>query len=211
MEKEYGVTVEKVWNAAHTDYMVNHTTFIYLVGPDGSLRDAFGSGDDAAHIAELLARRSGDAMTESCCSATPARVSPWRLYRPLIIVLALSIILSAVNVIGGLVMAGKPGAPLGFGWGTAMAFMNGAMGLFMLLLGGLQARRPRAFAALFAAYDPLARRLPAYGLAYPFLTMALGLAYLSGFFPLAVNALHPHHHGHKRARRCRHPALRAEN
>ena len=54
VEKSYGVTVEKVWNTAHTDYMVNHTTFIYLVGPDGFLRDAFGSGDSAAHIAAAL-------------------------------------------------------------------------------------------------------------------------------------------------------------
>ena len=53
-EKAYGVTVETVWNRTRTDYMINHTTFIYLIGPDGKLRDAFGSGDDADHIAASL-------------------------------------------------------------------------------------------------------------------------------------------------------------
>lgn len=40
-----------------------------------------------------------------------------------------------------------------------------------------------AFARAYAGYDLLAMRVPAYGYAYPFIEMALGLAYLTGFAP----------------------------
>ena len=126
-------------------------------------------------------------MMERCCAApTAMAVKPWRLYRPLIIALALSMVLSAANVSGGIAMAGGAWSAK-IGWGSAMTLMDGTMGLFMLMLGCLQARSLRSFADLFAAYDPLAKRLRAYALAYPFLTITLGLAYLLGVWPMATN------------------------
>ena len=127
-------------------------------------------------------------MTESCChsaASTPESGSAPRpepapvpapatiaLYRPLLAPLALSLA-------GGAALSAAHRA----------SFMNGAMGLFLLFLAAQQLQDLRGYARLFAGYDPLARRSAAYARAYPFIGAMLGLAYLAGWWPLAVNAV----------------------
>jgi hypothetical protein len=40
---------------------------------------------------------------------------------------------------------------------------------------------------MFAQYDPLAARVPAYARAYPFIELAVGMFYLAGIVPVFTN------------------------
>jgi len=72
-----------------------------------------------------------------------------------------------------------------FAWPRAMArFMGG----FFLAFAFFKLLDVRAFADAFAGYDVIAGRWRAYALAYPFLELLLGAAYLSGFQPALTNA-----------------------
>lgn len=45
------------------------------------------------------------------------------------------------------------------------------------------------FASSYRMYDIVAKRMPAYGSVYPFIELALGVAYLTGWNPVATNVL----------------------
>lgn len=71
-----------------------------------------------------------------------------------------------------------------FAWETAMTrFMAG----FFLVFSGLKLLDVPGFAEGYSTYDLLARKAKAYGYVYPFLELALGLAYLTGIAPVATN------------------------
>ena len=61
-----------------------------------------------------------------------------------------------------------------------MALMNGFMGFGLLCFGMLKAPDIQGFQKLFRKYDPFAKRIPAYGYAYPFIEIILAGLYLSG-------------------------------
>ena len=63
--------------------------------------------------------------------------------------------------------------------GGADGFMARFMGGFFLVFGGLKLLDLRGFVSAYAMYDLLAARVTAYGWAYPFLEVGLGLAYLA--------------------------------
>lgn len=115
-------------------------------------------------------------MEKSCCAAktpqTPSLRAALALYRPLVVI-------AGVSALGAAALAVQGRVPL----------MDGLMGLFLCLLAVLKLFDIRAFAQVFSKYDPLAARVGAYGLAYPFLELALGVLYLSGAWPLPVNVL----------------------
>jgi len=67
--------------------------------------------------------------------------------------------------------------------------MEAAMGMFFILLSVLKLFDVKGFARGFAGYDIVAERFPPYGLAYPFIELALGLLYLSGAFSFFTNAV----------------------
>ncbi|MFM2400352.1 MAG: hypothetical protein RL341_2509 [Pseudomonadota bacterium] len=58
------------------------------------------------------------------------------------------------------------------------AWMHDFMGAFFLVFAFFKLLDLRGFANAFSAYDPIAKRLHAYGLIYPFIELALGLAFL---------------------------------
>lgn len=64
-----------------------------------------------------------------------------------------------------------------------MHFMAG----FFLVFSFFKMLDIKAFASSYAMYDLLAMRIKAYGLIYPFIELALGLAYLLGFTPKITN------------------------
>ncbi len=85
-------------------------------------------------------------------------------------------------------------------WATALTYpwsnhhaghdwMRHVMGGFFLLFGGLKLVNLRSFAPLFREYDIIAKRVPAYGYLYPFIEVALGIAYTFSFFLLATNLI----------------------
>lgn len=95
-------------------------------------------------------------------------------YRPLILVLAYLIgIVAIVEITAG-----------GFNWMRAMAnFMGG----FFLAFSFFKLLDVRGFVDAFQSYDILARPIRAYGFAYPFIELVLGIAYLVGFAPVVTN------------------------
>ncbi len=69
---------------------------------------------------------------------------------------------------------------------TGRNWMNLFMGIFLCQFAMLKIMRPRQFASGFAMYDIIAQRIHAYGLLYPWIELALGLAYLAAFELFAV-------------------------
>jgi copper chaperone CopZ len=71
--------------------------------------------------------------------------------------------------------------------GSLSVGMNYFMAGFFLVFSFFKLLDLKGFAESYAMYDVLARRVPAYGYLYPFLELALGIAYLTGFNPVATN------------------------
>ncbi len=65
--------------------------------------------------------------------------------------------------------------------------MSSFMGLFFVGFAFFKLLNVSKFATAFASYDLIAARSTGYGLAYPFIELGLGLAYLFGKFPIATN------------------------
>ena len=52
--KAYGVFYQKVTVDGAADYLVEHTSFVYLMGPDGGFLDVFAHGTPPAEIADTM-------------------------------------------------------------------------------------------------------------------------------------------------------------
>jgi copper chaperone CopZ len=145
--------------------------------PDKTLTVA---GDDVGQqrVGELVGRAGFKVLGEvQAQAATPAEEEPSRpatTYYPLALLLAFLLGLVALA-------EWRAGA---FDW---MRAMNDFMGGFFVAFSFFKLLDVRAFADAYAGYDILARRSRAYALAYPFVELALGVAYLAGLWPLATN------------------------
>lgn len=73
--------------------------------------------------------------------------------------------------------------------GHAMPWMSEFMGLYLVFFAMLKLFDLNGFTECFRVYDLLARWLPGYAYVYPFVELALGLAYLARFQIMAVSAL----------------------
>lgn len=71
-----------------------------------------------------------------------------------------------------------------FQWERAM---QNFMGAFFLTFSFFKLLDIRGFASAFRMYDIVARRFSAYGYAYPFIELALGVFYFTGFQPVLTN------------------------
>jgi len=119
------------------------------------------------------------AATESLVNLTPAASSSERsfvaTYYPLLLIVGY-----LLGIVG--VMEWRAGE---FHAERAMSnFMSG----FFLAFSFFKLLDLRGFATSYQTYDLLARAVPGYGLVYPFLELALGGAYLSGWQPFWTNA-----------------------
>jgi copper chaperone CopZ len=78
---------------------------------------------------------------------------------------------------------------LGMGMATVTAgeTMRYFMAGFFLVFSFFKLLDVRAFASAYAGYDLLAARWQGWGLVYPFVELALGMAYLANFNPLLIN------------------------
>ncbi len=70
--------------------------------------------------------------------------------------------------------------------GGVMQGMHYFMGFFLSVFALLKLFHPDAFADGFEMYDIIAKRTRTYGYIYPFIELALGLAYLSFIAPTAT-------------------------
>jgi hypothetical protein len=71
----------------------------------------------------------------------------------------------------------------GFGEMTMRGFMHGFMGVFLFVFALLKIFDLEGFKDGFAMYDLIAKRHSAYGYVYPFIELALAIAFLSFFMP----------------------------
>jgi hypothetical protein len=71
----------------------------------------------------------------------------------------------------------------------AMRAMGHFMAGFFLVFSFFKLLDLRAFADAYSSYDVVAARWPLYGYVYPFIELALGVAFLTHFAPLATNAV----------------------
>ena len=71
--------------------------------------------------------------------------------------------------------------------GSLHTGMNTFMAGFFLVFSFFKLLNLKGFADSYAMYDLLAMQVPVYGLVYPFIELALGLAFLTGFNPTVTN------------------------
>jgi methylamine utilization protein MauE len=74
----------------------------------------------------------------------------------------------------------------GFGQTTMRGFMHAYMGVFLVFFALLKIFDLEGFKDGFAMYDLIARRSSAWGYVYPFIELALGLAYLAFLWPRTI-------------------------
>ena len=68
-----------------------------------------------------------------------------------------------------------------------MDWMTGFMAGFFLLFSFFKLLNLRAFADGYSTYDVIAKKTRWYGFVYPFIELALGVAYLTNFRPVTTN------------------------
>ncbi len=95
-------------------------------------------------------------------------------YKPLLIILAYILGVTALVEIRG-------GA---FDW---MRAMNTFMAGFFLTFSFFKLLDIPGFASSYRMYDIVAKRIPVYGRVYPFIELALGIAYLTAWNPVVTN------------------------
>lgn len=66
-------------------------------------------------------------------------------------------------------------------------FMNVFMAGFFLTFSFFKLLDVKGFAESYSMYDIVAKRIKAYGFIYPFIELALGIAFLTGFNPFVTN------------------------
>lgn len=153
---------------------MDHTAHVTPVADGVQLEASCCHADDAVGAGQTPPLDSAPpAAAVSTSRALDFDLAP---YRPVLII-------TAVSLIGG-ALAGITG-PAGAGFELGMRM---AMGLFLLPLALLKLFDVQGFAAGFRRYDPIAKLIPAYALAYPFIEAALALAFIAGVWLVAAYA-----------------------
>lgn len=98
------------------------------------------------------------------------------IYKPLLIILA--------YILGVTVLVEMRG-----GMFDAMRAMNTFMAGFFLTFSFFKLLDIPGFASSYRMYDIVAKRIPVYGRIYPFVELALGVAYLTAWNPVVTNAI----------------------
>lgn len=72
---------------------------------------------------------------------------------------------------------------------SAMRAMETFMAGFFLIFSFFKLLDVSGFASSYRMYDIVAKAIPSYGYAYPYIELALGIAYLTGFNPILTNGV----------------------
>jgi len=78
-------------------------------------------------------------------------------------------------------------AQLATGGFHLMHWMGSFMAGFFIVFSCFKLLNLQAFAQGYRTYDVVAKALPGYGYVYPFIELALGIAYITEFAPMATN------------------------
>ncbi len=121
---------------------------------------------------------SAQAAINSIAIETPSTLTWWTTYRPLLLILAF--ILGASLLVQ---MGQHAGHGMGVSAISGMETMRYFMAGFFLVFAFFKLLDLRAFADAYAGYDLLAARWHGWGYVYPFVELALGMAYLANWQP----------------------------
>ncbi len=129
----------------------------------------------------------------SSVEAAEAPTSWLATYYPLLLIIAFILGASLLVQVG--LHAAAMGEPMGLGMHLMMGLqtvtagetMRYFMAGFFLVFAFFKLLDIRAFANAYAGYDLLAARWQGWGLVYPFVELALGMAYLANFNPVVTN------------------------
>ena len=97
-------------------------------------------------------------------------------YKPILLIFAY---ITAISIIAALQNGN-------FNW---MKGMNIFMAGFFLTFSFFKMLDVKGFAESYGMYDVVAKRIPAWGFTYPFVELALGIAYAVGFQPILTNVV----------------------
>jgi cation transport ATPase len=116
-------------------------------------------------------RIAADTSDHSHHTMKPYAGKSWlATYKPLLLIAGFILLVSVLTA-GGNVYSG----------------MNTFMAGFFLVFSFFKFLDLKGFAESYSMYDLLAAKVPAYGYVYPFIELALGIAYLTGFNPAVTN------------------------
>lgn len=115
---------------------------------------------------------------KSCCHAVNNKkklssVTTRKLlqYKPLLIIVLFTLVLSYIHAY------------------NSISFMYGLMGYFFLFLSMFKFFNLNEFVKGFETYDIISKRFKLYGFLYPFIELALGIAYLTNYNLMVVNII----------------------
>jgi copper chaperone CopZ len=113
--------------------------------------------------------KSDVSESSSSRASGDATLSWFATYKPLLIIAAF---ITAVSLLTS--------------QGNFTAGMNHFMAGFFLVFAFFKLLDLKGFASSYAMYDVVAMKIEAWGFIYPFVELGLGLAFLTGFYPLAA-------------------------
>jgi copper chaperone CopZ len=149
--------------------------------PSSSLPVAASAGPGPAVVAAAAASSRPAGLTNRRVESAgagrsrPSGTPAWLVtYKPILLVFGYILL----TIIGFLAATGS--------WDGALA-MRLFMAGFFLVFSFFKFLDVAGFASVFRGYDLVARVLPGYGRAYPFIELVLGLAYLTNAAPAATN------------------------
>jgi copper chaperone CopZ len=131
------------------------------------------------------AKRATQAPELAPIVSVPVSPDSWfKTYQPLLIIAFFITIGSAITAWRDVVVVtqSQPLLPA-----FAGLWMSDFMAGFFLVFGFFKVLDVPAFARAYAGYDLIARQIPAWGYVYPFVEIALGVAYLSRWNPTLTN------------------------
>ncbi len=114
-------------------------------------------------------------IASQASAVTAGRSSAWSTYKPLALIIFFIALVVTLEWLR---------SPAGV---SAHSWMSDFMAGFFLVFGFFKLLNLRAFAQTFKGYDLAARHIPGYALAYPFIEIGLGVAYLMRWNPTWVN------------------------
>ncbi len=116
-------------------------------------------------------------------SAAPSPTHSTETDEPITLKSYWPLILVFLYIIGGVAIGQVMN---GFNW---MSAMNIFMGLFFITFSFFKLLDLQGFAMSYLSYDIVAQRWIGYGYLYPFIELALGIAYLTHFDPIITNSV----------------------
>ncbi|MET0394697.1 MAG: cation transporter [Chitinophagaceae bacterium] len=127
------------------------------------------------HITEATPPHSMPAAAHNATAEEEAKTW-WQTYKPVLLVFA--------YIAGATILA-----EIAIGEWMWMRWMNHFMAGFFLVFSFFKLLDLRGFADSYATYDIIARRWSGWGYVYAFTELALGLAFLTGFYPMLTNSV----------------------